>query len=106
MYDKPKIRLELDIVPQTLMQQLVLHNESLEQEIERGVKAAIDELFEEDNLINYIKQQTKVVIKQTVSDAVNNRKLRTVIEQTIHEKVANQISDYAKRVADDLIKGL
>lgn len=100
------IRLELGINAQKMVQQVQLHNGTLESQIATGIELALKDLCEEDNFIETVRSATKVEIHKLVHGAVLRYDVRNAIEKALSQKIGQKIEEYADSVATKMIEGI
>jgi hypothetical protein len=106
MENMTTLRVDLGIDAQQIAQQVMINNRNIEQQITIGIQKAIDEMTDEDNFIEYIKQGTKDAIKRSINSATNSWEFKSKIESAINERLEEKIKAYADSVADKVLKDL
>ena len=59
MENQTSIRLELGINAQKFIQQVQLNNKVIEYQIQKGIELALNDIVENDNFIEIIRESTK-----------------------------------------------
>lgn len=99
-------KIDLEINAQRIIQQVKLHNQSIEEQIEKGVLAAVKELSDNDGIANHVKELTIDGIKENVSWLLNGYVMQNKIQSIIEDKVKEKIGLYANNVAENILKEL
>ncbi len=99
-------KIDLEINAARIIQQVKLHNESIEKQIEKGVTDAVKELSDNDGIANHVKQITIDGIKENVSWLLNGYVMQNKIQSIIEEKVEKKIDEYAENVAEKILSGM
>lgn len=105
MYEGVNIKLELGINAQKFIQQVQMHHEQLETQIEEGVKLALDDLSKE-NFVEYIRQTTLKEFKSVISSQITSYQFRQKIEKTIFEKIDLKLDKYAEEIAEKVTENI
>jgi hypothetical protein len=100
------IRLELGINAQKMIQQVQIHNETIEAQISKGVQMALEEILSDEKFSLKIKEQTIQTIEDVVSKAVFSWEVRSKITKMIEEKVGEKVQAYAERIAESVTSNL
>ena len=100
------IRLELGINAQKMIQQVQVHNETIEAEISKGVQMSLEEILADENFALKIKEQTIKTIEDVVSKAVFSWEVRNKITKMIEEKVGEKVQVYAEKIAEQITSNL
>lgn len=104
--NRSTLRIELGLSAQKIIQQMELNNQSLEEVIKKGVMQAFGEISKEENLQEMISAQTKIEIKNIVSNVVFDFQFKNKVREAIVEKMGKKIDEYANKIADQLTKNL
>jgi hypothetical protein len=96
------IRLELGIDARRFIQQVQVHNELIEDQIAKGIELALNDLSENDNFIQAVRESTKRELINLTSSHIFSYELKKKIEEAIREKVAKKISEYSDRIGEKI----
>ncbi len=100
------IRLELGIDAQKFVQQVMIHNETIEEQIAKGINQALDEITSNDHFVEMVKQSALEELNGIVRKAVFSYELRHKISKAIEDKIGEKIQEYAEKIAEQVAKGL
>ncbi len=100
------LRIDLGINAQKIIQQVQIHNHSVEDEIARGVQLALDDILKEDGLIELIRVAARKELLDIMHKTVISWDTRDKITKLINEKVGEKIHEYADRIAEQLTSNL
>jgi len=101
-----KLNMELDIASTRMMQNLILHNEDIEKQIEKGIQLAISDVLNEDTLINNVRATTREAIFKIANKAVLSYEVRQHIETTIQDTIKDRLNDLSKEIGSNIYKEL
>ena len=100
------MQLDLKIDTQKFVQQVQIHNAELEEQVQKGLDRAFEELSKEGVIEEMIKQAVKKNIMDSFSRWVFQSDIRSKVEKQITEKVNKRIEAYTdglvKEIADKL----
>ena len=99
-------KIDLEINAARIIQQVKLHNQSIEQQIEKGVLDAVKELSDNDGIANHVKQITIDGIKENVSWLLNGYVMKSKIQSINEDKVKEKIEQYSNNVAEKILQEL
>lgn len=100
------IRLELGINAQRFMQQVIVHNSSIEDQIEKGIQLALEDISKEDFFIESVRKETLKELTGLVRQSILSWELRSKLTKSIEEKIGNKISEYADQMATKIVDAL
>lgn len=100
------IRLDLGINAQRFMQQVMINNQKLEEQIEAGIKLALDEIANTENFTLIIKDKTIAAISSIVTEATFGWEVRKKIQKAIDDQIQQKINEFAEKVAQSVLKGM
>lgn len=100
------LRVDLGIHAKNIASQIMVENNRIEEQIAKGIQLALDELTEEDNFVELIKEGTKKTINDIVKSATSSWEFKKKIEKAISEKMSDKISEYAEGVANKVVSEL
>ena len=106
MENQTHIRLELGIDARKFIQQIQLHNDSLEDQISKGIELALNDLAEGDRFIQSIREATKNEIALIVNKAVMSWEVQNKISKLVSEKIGKKVEEYADKIADQITSTL
>ena len=101
-----QIRLDLGIDARRMMQQVQLENKHLEEQIEKGIQLALNDLAEGDNFIEHVREQTKLELANIVNRAIMSFEIKHAVTKAINEKMAKKMEEYAEQISEQMIKKL
>lgn len=96
------IKLELGFDARQFIQQVVTDNKELEEQIEKGINLAFEELCKDDNLTTIIKNQCIKQVEAITGHWEFQNKLRDMLQKEIFSKLQSKISEYSTKIANDL----
>lgn len=100
-----KVRLELGIDAQRIMQQVIVNNERIEDQLKKGIELAFEELADE-NFVELIKLSTKEEVINILKSSVMSWQLKQQIQDKIREKIGQKVDEYTDRIAEEFTKSL
>lgn len=100
MNTETRLRMELELPAYKITQWLETHNAQVEQEVEAGVKLAIDQLSESGTLANAVKEQVIASIQKAISKSVDSWDFKNAIMKKIQDAVILEVDKYAVQIAD------
>lgn len=106
MENTTTIRLELGISAQKFIQQVQLHNGTIEDQIAKGIELALNDITDGDNFIQAVRENTKVELAKIVNHTVSSWQIRNQIEKLIAEKIGKKIEEYADKIAEKVTSTL
>lgn len=93
------LRIELGISAQRIIQQLTLDHKTIEEQVQKGVELALDELLEGDSLVNHIKRGTKQAFSEAINSVLVGWEFKSKMEEAIQKKMAEKIEEHANKIA-------
>ena len=99
-------KIDLEINAARIIQQVKLHNQSIESQIEKGVTDAVKELSDNDGIANHVKEITIKGIRENVSWLLNSYVMQSKIHSIIEDKIKEKIDEYAENVAENILLGM
>lgn len=106
MENTTHIRLELGISAQKIVSMIQVNNESIEEQISKGIELAIKDLTDGDNFIKQIREATKQEVSNLVNQAVMSWEVKNKISKLIAHKMEEKIEKYADQIASKLTQNL
>ena len=100
------IRLELGINAQKFIQQVQIHNETIETQIAKGIELALEDITNSDNFIQAIRESTKKELSEIVNNAVFSWNVRNKISKLVEERIGKKVEEYADKIAEQVTKSL
>lgn len=94
------IRLELGIAAQKYLQQIQLNNETIEDQIAKGIELALKDITEGDSFIQAVRESTKNELRDIVNKAVMSWEIRSKISKMVEEKIGKKVEEYADKIAE------
>jgi hypothetical protein len=98
MRDTVTMRVEFDIAAQKCLNQVMIHNERIEQQLEEGIKRA----FEEFDFVEYVSRATQDAIKAQIKDSSSWGKLRELVKRKADEIVEAHIEKQMEKWRNEL----
>lgn len=98
------IRLEIDISAQKILQQIKINNNTIEDQLQKGIKKGLDEFFNEEIFIETVKIKTKESIEKVIFDSVNNWAFQQKVRNILSEKIEKKINIHAEKIAEKIFK--
>jgi len=100
------MQLSLNIDAQKFMQQVQVHNEKLEDEVQKGLDAALKELSNDGQITEMIKTAVKKNIMDSFSRWVFQTDIRKKIETQLTEKLSAKIDAYTDTLVNEIAEKL
>ena len=100
------LRVDLGINAQKIMQQVQIHNQSIESLVEKGINLALQDIINEDDFVEGIRAHCKQEMKEVVNKAVMSWEVRGKIQKMIEDKVGAKISEFSDRIAESIVIAL
>lgn len=101
------LRVELGINAQKIMQHLLLHNETIENQIKAGIEAAFNEMIgSEERFQDAIKEAVKEEIGRTINDAARSWAVKQKISDIVNKALDSKIEGYANQLAEKMLGDL
>jgi polyribonucleotide nucleotidyltransferase len=101
-----QIRVELGINAQKFIQQVQINNQSIEEQIAKGIELAINDITEGDNFVQEIRHNTKKELENIVNKTVMSWEVRNKITKLVAEKIEAKVEAYADQIADKVTSSL
>lgn len=96
------MQLALNIDAQKFIQQLRLHNEALEEEVQKGLDKAVEDLSKEGAIEKMIYEAAKKNIMDSFSRWIFQSDIRSKIEKQITEKLSAKIDKYTDSLVNEI----
>ena len=100
------VKIELDIAAQKLLQNVQIQNRELEQQIEKGIKLAMDNLAKDDAFVDMVRIATEKEVETLFRKAIMSYEFQNRITKAVQEKAGNAIEKYSNDLADKITKTL
>jgi polyribonucleotide nucleotidyltransferase len=100
------IRLELGINAQKFIQQVQIHNQTIEEQVAKGIELALNDIADGDNFIQSVREATKNELREIVNRAVMSYEVRHKIEKMVADKINQKVEEYAEKIADKVTSSL
>lgn len=100
------VRIDLGISAKKIASQIMIENERIETQLAKGIELGINEMMEEDNFVELIKESTKREIGKIMDQTILSFEFRNKMEKKIQEKFQEKIDLYADEVAEKLTQSL
>jgi len=94
--------MELEVPAYKVTHFLETHNAQVEQEVETGVKLAIEQLAESGTLASMVKEQVMYSVRKAVTESVDSWDFKLAIMKKIQDAVTAEVDKYATSFADAL----
>ncbi len=104
--DMVTVKIELDIAAQKLLQNVQIQNRELEQQIEKGIKLAMDNLAKDDAFVDMVRIATEKEVETLFRKAIMSYEFQNRITKAVQEKAGNAIEKYSNDLADKITKTL
>lgn len=105
MENQTSIRLELGIDARRIMQHVRIDNHRIEDQLEKGIQLAIDDLTE-DNFIETIRQTAKDEIKRIVTKELLSFNFQDEIIKSLRESARKSIEQYSDKLSNKITESL
>jgi polyribonucleotide nucleotidyltransferase len=106
MENQTSIRLELGINAQRFIQQVQLNNKVIEDQIQKGIELALNDIVENDNFIEMIRESTKKELRDIVNKSVMSWEVRDKISKMVEAKIGEKIDQFADKIAEKVTASL
>ena len=106
MEELTKIRLELGINAQKMIQQVQLNNKIIEDQIEKGIQLALDDISKDDNFIEVIREQTKKELHDIIRKTTMSYEVRSLISKAVETKLGDKIDAFAEKIVEKISETL
>jgi len=106
MENMTSIKLELGIDARKFIQQVQLQNKVIEYQISKGIELALNDITDNDNFVEAIRQSTKNELEMIVNRAVMSYEIKRKISQLVEEKIGEKIEKYAEEIATKMTDSL
>ncbi len=100
------IRLDLGVSGQKFIQQVQLHNKTIEEQVELGINAALQEISNTEDFMLVVKNETVKQLNEIISKQVFSWELKNRITKLIEERIEAKVREYADKIAEQVTKGL
>jgi len=104
--DMVTVKIELDIAAQKLLQNVQIQNRELEQQIEKGIKLAMDNLAKDDAFVDMVRIATEKEVETVFRRAIMGYEFQNRITKVLHEKAGAAIDKYSNDLADKITETL
>ena len=100
------LRIDLDVAAQEIMQNVQLHNREIEQQIEKGIQLAMDNLAKDDAFVDMVRIATEKEVETVFRRAIMGYEFQNRITKVLHEKAGAAIDKYSNDLADKITETL
>ena len=100
------IKIELGIEAQKIIQQIQINNKLIEEQIQKGIELALNDIIENNNFVEQIRETTKIELGNIVNRAIMSWEVRNSIHKAVETKLADKIDSYAEKLVDKIIKSI
>jgi len=97
------VRIDLEISAKKILNHLVIKNETIEEQVSKGIQLAIDDLTKGDNFINHVRESTKVEIGRIIHSVVLSYDIRNKITKSVSDAIDKKIQCYSDKLADKIV---
>ena len=104
--EQTRIRVELDVASQKIVNQLIFNNEAIEKQIEAGVKKAVEDLSENNMLADMISEKIKEEVVSSISSHMYSYSIKEKVRELIKDKINSHLEGYTQTLLDDVIEQL
>lgn len=99
------LRLELELPSQRVLHHLQTYNQDIEDQVEKGIKQAVEELSTSDTLANMVKEQVKSgIIKAITSQYFSEYKASAELKKILDDKTTSVFNEFADGVFGDKLR--
>ena len=106
MENQIQIRLELGIGAQRVIQQMQLNNRVIEDQIQKGIDLALNDITENDNFVEIIRESTKQELRNIVNRSVMSWEVQNKISKMVEAKIGEKINQFADKIAEKITASL
>jgi hypothetical protein len=99
-------KIELNVSADRVLAQLESNNAEMEAQVKQGIEEAINELVENGELKDAIKEATKKDILSIANQICGKWETKQKLLKAISDKVDVKMEDYANKIADSITKNL
>lgn len=96
------MQLSLNIETQKFIQQVQIHNQMLEDEVQKGLDKAFEELSKDGTIEKMIQEAVRKNIMDSFSRWVFQSDIRKNVEKQITEKLSARIDTYTDNLVNEL----
>lgn len=96
------MQLSLNIDTQKFIQQVQIHNQLLEDEVQKGLDAAFSELSKDGTIEKMIQEAVRKNIMDSFSRWVFQSNIRSNVEKQITAKLSAKIDKYTDQLVNEL----
>lgn len=100
------IKIELGIDARHILQQVQLYNKTIEEQVQRGVELALEELADTDKFALMIKDAVIKDLLDVTHRAVASYEMRDKVAKALNDRVNKRLEEYADQLADKIIAAL
>lgn len=100
------LKLELDIAATKMLQRVIINNEGIESQIQKGIELAVKDLTDGDAFVQKVRETTKQQIDTLVNRALMSYEIQRSIEKSISSKLQAKIEEYSNELAENLFQAL
>ena len=100
------LKLELDIAATKMLQQVIINNERIESQIQKGINLAVQDLTNGDNFVESVRYKAKQSVEDLVHRAIMSWEIQNHIQKAVSTKLHEKIENYANELAENLFKAL
>ena len=104
--DYSQVRVELGINAQKFIQQVQINNQTIEEQIAKGIELAINDIAEGDNFVEAIRHNTKKELENIVNQSVMSWEIKNKITKLVAEKIEARVEAYADQIAENVTSSL
>lgn len=106
MNNMVEMRLDLGIDARRFVQQIRLHNGSIEKQIEKGIELALNDIADSDNFIQLVRESTKMELGRIVHKVILSYDIQQSVQKMIADKISSKIEKYADEIAEQITNSL
>ena len=100
------MQLSLNIDAQKFIQQVQVHNQMLEDEVQKGLDNAFEELSKDGTIEKMIQDAVKKNIMDSFTRWILHSDIRQNLEKQISQKLSSKIDSYTTSLVDEIAEKL
>lgn len=106
MEPQSHLRIELGIDASRMIQQVMIHNRSIEGQLQKGIDLALEEIGNEENFVKLIKENVVDSIKNIVTKSAMSWELQNKIKVLVEEKMSTKLNEIAEKIVNNVTASL
>jgi hypothetical protein len=97
------LKIDLEIPAKRLLQHISFENKGIEEQVEQGIKEAIETLTKDGNIKDMVKREVIHLFNTTVLDHTIRWDLETRIRKVFDQSLEQKIKEYADSIANEIM---